>query len=106
MPKLAKSKLVRINAARKAARRVERVEKDGEASRGKRVEMDGSVDGPVEIPVNGYSIYHFPNLNLFVKVRYETWLTAKGYQPSESSLKKVTPEFVSKVLAAKIEGRL
>lgn len=106
MNKFCRSRILEINAARKAARmnavrREEKVNKVTERSHNNRPFFD---DGPVEIPVNGYCIYHFPNLGLFIKAKYETWLTAKGYQPSMSSLMPVDENFVRSVLINKITG--
>ena len=114
MGKFPKCRLAKINAARKAARRragkvgegSEKVEKRVKASTRARAHSEPVKTEPVEIPVNGYSIYHFPNLGLFVKARYETWLSEKGYQPSKESLMPVSQEFVSNVLTAKIMGEM
>lgn len=103
MPKFPKSRLVKINAARKAAGKVGKV---GGVKKVVGCVKSGVKAEPVEIRVNGYTIYHFPNLGIFAKVKHETWLTAKGYQPSHESLRKVSPEFVANVITAKIEGRL
>ncbi len=113
MPRFPKSRIAKINAARKAAKvgvRRNGVRKAGVRKK-KVVEKDKtgtrSISTAVaEIPVNGYTIHHFPNLGLFVKAKYETWLTAKGFQPSRESLIPLSKEFVSRVLAAKIRGEL
>ena len=53
-----------------------------------------------------YSLYHFPNLNLWVKARPDLINELEGYQPDYNALRPVDEEFVSKVLSAKIQGIL
>ncbi len=54
---------------------------------------------PIEFTVvatgGTYRIYYFENLDLYVKAKSES--TEPGFQPSESSLKPVTREFVERI---------
>ena len=63
---------------------------------------NGKKSLPVEFTVvatgGTYRIYYFENLDLYVKAKVET--TEPGIQPSESSLKAVTREFVERVFEA------